>query len=86
MIKRNIALALASLLLLTSCGAAEPDPLTSLTEYQTQELEWRDCYGNFQCSNLLVPIDYQDLSVGRSHLLCYVIKHLIKIVGLVLWW
>jgi pimeloyl-ACP methyl ester carboxylesterase len=64
MIKRSIALALASLLLLTSCGAAELDPPSSLIEYQTQELEWRDCYGNFQCSNLLVPIDYQDLSVG----------------------
>jgi len=61
MIKRKIALALASLLLLTSCGAAEPEPLPSLTEYQTQDLEWRDCYGKFQCSNLLVPINYQDL-------------------------
>jgi hypothetical protein len=49
MIKRNIALALASLLLLTSCGAAEPEPLSSLIEYQTQELEWQDCYGDFQC-------------------------------------
>ena len=68
MIKRSIALALASLLLLTSCGAAEPDPPSSLIEYQTQELEWRDCYGNFQCSNLLVPIDYQDLSVGALSL------------------
>jgi pimeloyl-ACP methyl ester carboxylesterase len=68
MIKRKIALALASLLLLTSCGAAKPEPLSSLTEYQTQELEWRDCYGNFQCSNLLVPINYQDLSIGALSL------------------
>ena len=68
MIQKRIAAALASLLFLTSCGAAEPDPLSSLTEYQTQELDWRDCYGNYQCSNLLVPIDYQDLSVGAFSL------------------
>ena len=68
MINRKIALALASLMLLTSCGAAEPEPLSSLTEYQAQTLKWRDCYGNYQCSNLLVPIDYQDLSVGAFSL------------------
>ena len=68
MIHRNIAVALASLLLLTSCAASEPKPLSSLTKYQTQELKWRDCYGNYQCSNLLVPIDYQDLSVGAFSL------------------
>ena len=68
MIKRKIAVALTSLLLLTSCGAAELDPLSSLTEYQSQELDWRDCYGNYQCSNLLVPINYQDLSVGALSL------------------
>ena len=64
MIHRNIALALASLLLLTSCAQAEPKPLYSLSQYETQELKWRDCYENYQCSNLLVPIDYTDLSVG----------------------
>lgn len=68
MIKRKIALAVALLLLLTSCGAAESDPLSSLTEYQGQELDWRACYGNYQCSNLLVPINYQDLSVGALSL------------------
>ena len=64
MIHRSIAVALASLLLLTSCAASEPKPLYSLSQYETQELKWRDCYENYQCSNLLVPIDYTDLSVG----------------------
>ena len=64
MILKRIAVALTSILLLTSCTATNPEPLSSLSEYQTQELKWRDCYGNYQCSSLLVPIDYADLSVG----------------------
>jgi pimeloyl-ACP methyl ester carboxylesterase len=68
MIQKKIALALASLILLTSCAASEPEPLSSLSQYQTQELKWRDCYGNYQCSSLLVPIDYADLSGGAFSL------------------
>jgi pimeloyl-ACP methyl ester carboxylesterase len=68
MIQKKIAVLLASLLLLTSCAATEPEPLSSLSHYETQELKWRDCYGNYQCSNLLVPIDYTDLSVGAFSL------------------
>ena len=68
MIQKRIAAVLASLLLLTSCGANEPEPLSSLAQYQSQELKWRDCYGNYQCSNLLVPINYADLSVGAFSL------------------
>jgi len=67
MIHKKISVILAALLLLTSC-ATEPKPLSSLTEYETQELKWRDCYGDYQCSNLLVPIDYADLSVGAFSL------------------
>jgi len=67
MIQKKISVILAALLLLTSC-ATEPKPLSSLTEYETQELKWRDCYGDYQCSNLLVPIDYADLSVGAFSL------------------
>jgi pimeloyl-ACP methyl ester carboxylesterase len=68
MIQKKIAVVLASLLLLTSCGAKEPDPLSSLAQYQSQELKWLGCYGNYQCSNLLVPINYADLSVGAFSL------------------
>jgi pimeloyl-ACP methyl ester carboxylesterase len=68
MIQKKIAVVLTSILLLTSCAAAEPEPLPSLSQYQTQELKWRDCYGNYQCSSLLVPIDYADLSVGAFSL------------------
>jgi len=68
MILKKIALVLTSILLLTSCAASEPEPLSSLSQYQAQELKWRDCYGNYQCSYLLVPIDYADLSVGAFSL------------------
>jgi pimeloyl-ACP methyl ester carboxylesterase len=68
MIQKKIAVVLTSILLLTSCAAAEPEPLPSLSQYQTQELKWRDCYGNYQCSSLLVPIDYADLPVGAFSL------------------
>jgi pimeloyl-ACP methyl ester carboxylesterase len=68
MIQRKITVILASLLLLTSCVATEPEPLSSLSQYETQELIWRDCYGNYQCSSLLVPINYKDLSVGAFSL------------------
>jgi pimeloyl-ACP methyl ester carboxylesterase len=68
MIQKKIAVVLTSILLLTSCAAAEPEPLSSLSQYQTQELKWRDCYGNYQCSSLLVPIDYADLSGGAFSL------------------
>jgi pimeloyl-ACP methyl ester carboxylesterase len=64
MILKKVAVLLASLLFLTSCAATEPEPLSSLSQYETQELKWRDCYGNYQCSSLLVPIDYADLSQG----------------------
>jgi pimeloyl-ACP methyl ester carboxylesterase len=68
MILKKVVVILASLLFLTSCAAIEPEPLSTLSQYETQELKWRDCYGNYQCSSLLVPIDYADLSVGAFSL------------------
>ena len=68
MILKKIAVALASLIVLTSCAASEPKPLPSLSQYETQELNWRDCYGNYQCATLLVPINYSDLTVGAFSL------------------
>jgi pimeloyl-ACP methyl ester carboxylesterase len=68
MILKKVAVALASLILLTSCAESEPEPLPSLSQYETQELNWRDCYGNYQCATLLVPINYSDLTVGAFSL------------------
>jgi pimeloyl-ACP methyl ester carboxylesterase len=36
----------------------------ALSDYYNQELAWEDCYEDFQCSILDVPIDYSDLTVG----------------------
>ena len=36
----------------------------ALADYYSQELTWEDCYEDFQCSILNVPIDYSDLTVG----------------------
>ena len=69
MIFKKVAVLLASLLLLTSCAATEPEPLSTLSQYETQQLKWRDCYGNYQCSYMLVPIDYADLSLGANYVL-----------------
>ena len=36
----------------------------TLEGYYAQELAWSDCYDNFECTELAVPIDYADMSVG----------------------
>lgn len=44
--------------------ADRKDLPTTLAEYYSQELAWQDCYEDFQCAMLDVPIDYSDLTVG----------------------
>ena len=36
----------------------------TLQGYYQQKLDWQQCYSNYQCADLLVPIDYQDLATG----------------------
>ena len=36
----------------------------ALSDYYSQELAWQDCYEDFQCTTLDVPVDYSDLTVG----------------------
>ena len=40
----------------------------TLKEFQNQELKWQNCYGNFQCSTLLVPVDYDKITNDVFHL------------------
>jgi len=68
MIQKKIAVVVSLFLLLTSCATTKPEPLSSLTQYQSQELNWQECHQNYQCATLLVPINYADLSVGAFSL------------------
>ncbi len=36
----------------------------ALADYYSQELAWQDCYEDFQCTTLDVPVDYSDLTIG----------------------
>lgn len=43
-------------------------PPSSLAEYQSQKLIWSQCYENFECTYLQVPVDYSNLKEGRFKL------------------
>ncbi|CAN2169758.1 MhpC Predicted hydrolases or acyltransferases (alpha/beta hydrolase superfamily) [Candidatus Nanopelagicaceae bacterium] len=43
---------------------SRPEIPTTLTAYYAQELQWQSCYENYQCADLLVPIDYTELKTG----------------------
>ena len=55
------ALALFSII---SYVQSRPEIPTTLTAYYAQELQWQSCYENYQCADLLVPIDYTELKTG----------------------
>jgi pimeloyl-ACP methyl ester carboxylesterase len=61
--------ALALTLILTGCSSISTAPFveekfSALAEYEQQKLDWSSCYDYFDCTELRVPIDYEDLSVG----------------------
>jgi pimeloyl-ACP methyl ester carboxylesterase len=71
---RITAIALALTFILSGCSATdkkaeEVDPsFSALAEYEQQKLDWSECYDYFECAELRVPIDYDDLSVGTFRL------------------
>ncbi|MGI9198140.1 MAG: alpha/beta hydrolase [Candidatus Nanopelagicaceae bacterium] len=36
----------------------------SLQDFYTQDINWQNCYGEFQCAKYQVPIDYDNLDLG----------------------
>ena len=40
----------------------------TLKEFQNQKLKWQNCYGNFECSTLLAPVDYNKITTDVFHL------------------
>ncbi len=67
---RKTALALTLAVILSGCSSiysTEPfveETFSALAEYEQQKLDWSSCYDYFDCAELRVPIDYEDLSVG----------------------
>jgi pimeloyl-ACP methyl ester carboxylesterase len=47
---------------------SRPETPTSLNAYYAQELQWKSCYENYQCADLLVPIDYTNLKTGTFNI------------------
>jgi len=49
---------------LLSYTQSQPNYPTTLKGYYEQQIDWQSCYENYQCTELLVPIDYTNLSTG----------------------
>jgi pimeloyl-ACP methyl ester carboxylesterase len=64
------ALTLAFALFATGCASTPgvEKPLSDLAAYENQKLDWATCYEIFECTDLRVPIDYADLTVGTFKL------------------
>ena len=63
---KEIAIAATTTLLISGCASevAIEKPLSDLATYENQKLDWFTCYEYFDCTDLLVPINYADLKVG----------------------
>jgi hypothetical protein len=68
---RITVITLALAVILSGCSATQEDKAESvepefsaLAEYEQQRLKWSQCYDDYDCAELRVPIDYDDLSVG----------------------
>jgi len=60
------ALTLSIALVASGCASKVgiEKPLSALAAYENQKLDWATCYQAFECTDLRVPIDYADLTVG----------------------
>jgi len=47
---------------------SRPEIPTTLAAYYAQDLQWKTCYENYQCTDLLVPIDYTELGTGTFNI------------------
>jgi pimeloyl-ACP methyl ester carboxylesterase len=60
----TFAISIALVLSGCSSNVAIEKPLSDLAAYENQQLDWATCYEDFECTDLRVPIDYADLTVG----------------------
>ncbi len=65
---RTTALLATLAIILSGCSSTTApfveETFSALAEYEQQKLDWSSCYDYFDCTELRVPIDYEDLSVG----------------------
>jgi pimeloyl-ACP methyl ester carboxylesterase len=65
---RTTALVATLAIILSGCSSTKlpfvEETFSALAEYEQQKLDWSTCYDYFDCAELRVPIDYEDLSVG----------------------
>jgi pimeloyl-ACP methyl ester carboxylesterase len=65
---RTTALLATLAIILSGCSSTKEafveETFSALAEYEQQKLDWSSCYDYFDCTELRVPIDYEDLSVG----------------------
>ena len=47
---------------------SRPEIPTTLADYYAQELQWKSCFENYQCTDLLVPINYTELKTGTFNI------------------
>jgi pimeloyl-ACP methyl ester carboxylesterase len=68
--KATAALTVIALALFSAVSyiQSRPETPTSLSAYYSQELQWQSCYENYQCADLLVPIDYTNLKTGAFNI------------------
>ena len=67
------ALAVASLLLSGCVKEVKPLKLETLQDFQTQPIKWRTCFDTMMCTDVLVPIDYENIKLGTFKI--SVLKH-----------
>ena len=68
--KATAALTIITLALFSTVSyiQSRPETPTSLSAYYAQELKWQSCYENYECADLLVPIDYTNLKTGTFNI------------------
>jgi pimeloyl-ACP methyl ester carboxylesterase len=67
------ALAVAALLLTGCVQEVKPVKLETLQDFQNQKIKWRTCYDSNLCTDVLVPIDYENIKLGTFKI--SVLKH-----------
>jgi len=56
-----LTLAIIFALGITAVILSKDSKTWNLEDYKSQELNWRDCYGGYECSSFKVPVDYENV-------------------------